>query len=124
MAKATLYRIVDWDKHFESAQSRKVERLTWVRVPNKHDGEGYTELLDHPNGAAHYACWMAIVQVASKCQPRGSLLRDGPSAAKPASRPNASPRRFPDCWRLVGCRPKSLTCQEIRTAPRRVVAKW
>jgi len=74
---ATLYRIKDWDKHFENAQSRKVTRLAYVLVPNKHDGDGYTELVcDHPNGPAHYGAWVATIQVGAKCEPRGSLMKD------------------------------------------------
>lgn len=69
-------RVVEWDRHFENNRSRDVKKLSYVCVPNKQDGDGYTELLDHPNGAAHYGCWMAILQVASKCGPRGTLVRD------------------------------------------------
>lgn len=70
-----MYRIRDWDKHFENNRTRDLKELRFVILPNKHDGDGYTELLDHPNGAAHYGAWVAIVQVASKCDPRGTLLR-------------------------------------------------
>lgn len=69
------YRIRDWDKNFENNRTRELKRLTFVCVPNKHDGDGYTELLDHPNGAAHLGAWLALVQVASKCDERGTLLR-------------------------------------------------
>jgi hypothetical protein len=34
------------------------------------DGDGYTELVDHDDGAAHLGAWCAIVQIASKCDPR------------------------------------------------------
>jgi hypothetical protein len=71
-----LYRIRDWDRHFENNRTRELKRLDWVPVPNKHDGDGFTELLDHPNGMAHYAAWHLILQVASKCNPRGTLARD------------------------------------------------
>src|SRR5687767_7543220 len=72
-----MLRIVDWDKHFENNRTKELKKLSWVPFPNKHDGDGFTELLDHPNGAAHYGAWCAIVQVASKCDPRGTLSRDG-----------------------------------------------
>lgn len=72
-----VYRVVDWDRNFENNRTRELKRLDWVPFPNKHDGDGYTELLDHEDGAAHYGAWCAIVQVASKCDPRGTLLRDG-----------------------------------------------
>jgi len=68
-----LYRIRDWDKHFENASSRKLKRLDWVAIPNKTDGEGYCALVDHPNAAAHLGAWYAIVEAASKQTPRGNL---------------------------------------------------
>lgn len=72
-----VYRIAAWSDHFENNRTRELKSLDWVPIPNKHDGDGYTELLEHPNGAAHFGAWNAIVQVASKCDPRGTLLRDG-----------------------------------------------
>lgn len=72
-----MYRIVDWDKYFENNRTRELKKLTWVPIPNKQDGDGYTELMDHPDGVVHYGVWCAIVGVASKCDPRGTLVRDG-----------------------------------------------
>jgi hypothetical protein len=66
-------RIVDWDKHFENAASRKLKSLDWVSIPNKMDGSGYTALLDHPNGAAHLGAWYAMVEIASRQTKRGNL---------------------------------------------------
>ena len=71
------FRIVNWDDHFENNRSRDVQVLNWVPVPNKLDGDGYTELIDHPDGASIYGAWVACVLVASKCDPRGTLLRAG-----------------------------------------------
>lgn len=68
-----ILRITDWDKHFENASSRKLKRLDWVAIPNKMDGEGYTALVEHADGAAHLGAWYAIVEVASKQSPRGYL---------------------------------------------------
>lgn len=81
----TAYRIRDWSKHFENNRTRELKELRFVILPNKHDGDGYTELLDHPNGAAHYGAWVAMVQVASKCDVRGTLMRDGDRPHDPAS---------------------------------------
>lgn len=72
-----VYRIKDWETHFENNRTKGLKTLAWVPFPNKHDGDGYTELLDHPEGPVHYAAWVTMVQVASKCSPRGTLLRDG-----------------------------------------------
>lgn len=70
-----MLRVTDWHKHFENNRTRELKRLEWVPMPTKQDGDGYTELLDHPDGAAHFGCWCAIVEVAAKCQPRGVLAR-------------------------------------------------
>lgn len=77
-----VYRIAGWDKHFENNRTRELKVLSWVPVPNKQDGDGYTELLSHKDGAAHFGCWHAILQVASKCDPRGTLVRDGQNGTK------------------------------------------
>ncbi len=67
------YRIKNWKQYFESYELKKLKRMTWVAIPNKTDGEGYTTLVDHPNGAAHFGAWIAIVEIASKQDPRGNL---------------------------------------------------
>lgn len=72
-----VYRIKDWDKHFENNRTRELKDTRWVPIPNKQDGDGYTELKDHPQGAAHYGVWIDLVLLASKCEPRGTLVRDG-----------------------------------------------
>lgn len=77
---AKLYRIIDWTVHFENNRTRELKRMSYVCVPNKQDGDGYTELLDHPNGAAHFGAFMALVEAASKVgngpAERGILMRD------------------------------------------------
>jgi len=86
-----VYSIRDWSQHFENNRTRELKELRFVILPNRHDGDGYTELLNHPDGAAHYGAWVALIQVASRgqhpaggcgnpagcCECRGILLRDG-----------------------------------------------
>jgi hypothetical protein len=60
-----ILRIRDWSEHFENNRTKELVRMAWVPVPNKQDGDGYTELLDHVNGAAHLGAWIAIVELAS-----------------------------------------------------------
>lgn len=67
-------QIVDWGKHYENNRTRELKKMAWVPMPNRHDGDGYTRLLDHPNGAAHFGAWCALVEVASRCDIRGTLL--------------------------------------------------
>lgn len=72
-----LYRITNWNENFENNRTRDLKRLDWVPIPNRMDNDGYTELLNHPNGPAHFGVWIACVEVASRCDPRGTLLRRG-----------------------------------------------
>jgi hypothetical protein len=72
-----MLRIRDWNKHFETAQTRPYKLLRWVPIPNKHDGDGFTQLIEHDHGVMHYGAWTLLVQLASKCNPRGTLVRDG-----------------------------------------------
>jgi len=76
-----MLRIKDWSFHFENNRTRELKKLDWVPVPNKMDGDGYTELVDHEDGAAHLGAWTAIVEIASKCEPRGVLRRAGRNPA-------------------------------------------
>jgi hypothetical protein len=75
VAQVIYYRIQNWNKLYESSRSRKLETLPWIKIPTKQDGDGYTDLVSHPDGAAHLGIWLALVQVASKCLPRGTLVR-------------------------------------------------
>lgn len=69
-----MYRIKDWHSTFENNRSRELKRLDWVPVPNTMDTGGYIELVEeHPNGAAHFGAWMAIVEIASRQKTRGML---------------------------------------------------
>ena len=68
------YRVRNWENVFENAASRQRGKLFWVPMPNHHDSGSFATLLEHPDGLSHYGCWALIVQVASKCQPRGTLL--------------------------------------------------
>ncbi len=69
------FRIIDWDKHYENSRSRKVEHLAWVSIPNKHDGEGYSIIMADERATVIFTAWILLVQVASKCQTRGELVR-------------------------------------------------
>ena len=81
----TLYRIKDWSVHFENNRTRELKAMAWVPVPNKQDGDGYTTLVSRENGAAILGAWLVILQIASKCDPRGTLLRDGKKPHDPHS---------------------------------------
>ncbi len=79
------YRITDWNDHFENNRTRELKKMRWVPVPNKHDSDGYTELLSSPNGPENFCAWVLLLEVASKCNPRGTLLRDNGNPHTPES---------------------------------------
>lgn len=94
------YRVRDWNEHFENNRSRELKHLDWVPMPNRMDGDGYTELLDHAEGPAHFGCWCALVEIASRCEIRGTLSRDGagPHNAASLARISRMPRQL---WETV-----------------------
>jgi hypothetical protein len=75
-------RVRNWCANFETHESRKLKRLDWVSVPNDLLDLQYRILVDHPDGAAHFGAWIAIVEVASTCKIRGTLLEGGVSLSK------------------------------------------
>jgi hypothetical protein len=82
------YRIKNWDQHFEIAQSRRAAtmKMSWVAIPNKHDGKSYRRLTRNPHFAEIFAAWCLIIQVASKQPERGLLAdADGPLTAEDLS---------------------------------------
>lgn len=72
----TLLRIRDWNTLYENHDTRRLNTLAWVPVPNKLDGEGYACLVQYENGAAHLGVWLVILEIGSTCTPRGTLLRN------------------------------------------------
>src|SRR5436305_604327 len=62
-----MLRVNNWDEIFENNRSREIQNLTYVCVPNRHDGSKFLDLMDHEHGAEHFAAWVLIVQLASRC---------------------------------------------------------
>jgi len=80
-----LYKVRDWDAHFENSKSRERDRCSWCPIPNKQDGLGYGLLLAMENGAALYGAFVAVILTASKQRkPRLGYLTD-------TGRPNGNP---------------------------------
>ena len=73
------YSIANWASQFENSRSRSVSELHWVPIPNRHDGENYSKIMADESGAEIFAAWVLMVQVASKCNPRGKLIKDNGS---------------------------------------------
>ena len=88
-------KIRDGAKLFETHETRKLKRLSWVPVPNKHDGKGYRRIIRLEDGPMIYAAWLLILQVASKCEPRWVLAdSDGPITPRDLSDKTGFPERY------------------------------
>lgn len=71
-----IYRIRNWNLRFENNRTRELKRLEWVPMPNKHDGDAFTQIMARSDGVSIYGIWCLLVQVASRCDARGTLVRD------------------------------------------------
>jgi hypothetical protein len=78
------YEITGWDEHYENAASRKVESARWCPIPNRFDGDRISELIGE-GGDGVYGAWCALLLLASRCTPRGVLLRSNGKPYTPAS---------------------------------------
>jgi hypothetical protein len=56
-----------------------VRRDEGAGIATRRDDDGYLELVADENGPAYLGCWLAIIAVASRCQPRGTLVRENGS---------------------------------------------
>lgn len=80
-----MYRIKDWDGHFENDRSRRVDECSFVCVPNKQHGLGLLYILSLEDGLTVYAIWNLILGAASRQRkPRqGWMSDDGTEAGIP-----------------------------------------
>lgn len=70
-----LYKIRDWDRHFETSESRQYKRLKWVATPNKQ-ARGYKRIVLGVEGPAVFGTWNAIIQLGSRMPLRGVFARE------------------------------------------------
>lgn len=75
-----MIHIIDWDKYFEKAQTRKAKSHNWVAMPNSHGGRGYRRMMKQQNGIEIFGAWMLLVQLASKAPRRGYLADENGDA--------------------------------------------
>jgi len=87
-----MYKIANWDG-YENHRTRNMQEMRWVPIPNRFDGDQIGEIIDH--GAAVYGVWVAVLLVASRCDPRGVLTRaDGePHTPKTLARRTRIPQK-------------------------------
>lgn len=81
--KVVTWQVRNWNVYFEIAQSRQTPKISWVSVPNKHDGKSFRRIARHPEAVSIFCAWNLIVQTASKMPVRGILEdEDGPITAE------------------------------------------
>lgn len=71
-----IYRIKDWERHYEKAESRRVKTMAWLPLPTRHDGAGFRRVAAHERGPELFAAWVLIVEVAARMPTRGLLVKD------------------------------------------------
>lgn len=76
MKMDVLYIIKDWKDIYETHDSRKYKGLNWVALPNRWDGRGFRRAMKHERHIEIFAAWPLILQIASRCQVRGTLQGD------------------------------------------------
>jgi uncharacterized phage protein (TIGR02220 family) len=75
------YQIVGWDKNFENDRSRSRKSCSFVCVPNKQHGMGFSRIMAEKDGAAIYGIWHCIIGACSQQASRhGWLTFDGEQA--------------------------------------------
>ena len=75
----TLFSIRDWNKDFETAGTRKLKSLSWVKFSNEHDKIKWRRMVQADRTGSVFGCFAAAAEVASKMPERGVLANsDGP----------------------------------------------
>ena len=59
--------------------------MHWLPLPTDQATDGYTELIAHESGLSHFGAFVAILQLAARCEPRGTLVRANGKAHTPES---------------------------------------
>lgn len=65
--------VPNWKSRFEKSDNKKCTKLGWLAFPL--DSDEWNELADHSKNAVHLLAWIAILRVAARCEPRGTLLQ-------------------------------------------------
>ena len=68
-----MIKINQWDEIYETHETRKLKRLNWVPIQNKHDGSGYRRIAAHKRNCEIFTAWILMLELASKNKKRGIL---------------------------------------------------
>ena len=72
--KPPVLAVRDWNERYENSKSRSMLDTRWFPMPNDLSADEYVELVDHPEGAAHFGVLSSLLMVASRAKPRGTLV--------------------------------------------------
>jgi hypothetical protein len=74
-----LYSIANWEDHYETAETRKLVRLSWVPAKVKLMDLGLKRILAERDGLAILGCWSLLLQMAAagRYKVRGKLTSAG-----------------------------------------------
>ena len=93
------WTIKDWDVHYENSRSRSVTSLSWVSIPNKHDGKGYNKVANSSKRCEIFSVMILAVQVASKMPKRGILADlDGDLTFEDMALKTRFPKKLFETW--------------------------
>lgn len=77
------YRVKDWARHFENAESRRCKHMLWIAVPTKMTGRGFRRVAASEANTRILGAWLLMLQLAAGGNPRGTLAaNDGPYTAE------------------------------------------
>ena len=70
------YKIRDWESLYETHETRKLKKMLWLSLPNNHDSLGFRKITMQKNCCEIFTVWILMLQMASRCNPRGTLNRE------------------------------------------------
>ncbi len=103
MTPGVVYAVSQWASTFETGESRKYKRLTWIAERTDFNSTGWQQGLDEfgpEKWLQVYGCWMVVCRVAATAKVRGRLGGDNGepfSAARIARPAGVSPQLIEEC---------------------------
>lgn len=95
------YRIRNWDEYYENNRTRGMKKLSWIPIPIQLDGDGYTLIMEKEDGPAIFGAFIATLEVAARCTPRGTLSRGAGIPHDPASIARLTRMKVPEIGRML-----------------------
>lgn len=72
---AKLYRIKNWSEIYENNRTRDIKTMSWLPIPIKLNGDGFTLTMEQDNGLQLFGAFIILLEIAANCNPRGTLIR-------------------------------------------------